>query len=170
MVEVGRSMRQVAAIFGCIPMTIHNLMQRYQNHGSVNDRPRPGQPRVTTPQQDRQIRLAHLRNRFRPATVTAQTTPGRNNPWISVSTVRRRLHRSGLYARTLLWGQVEEIDLIGAGGMFIGVNGVGTQYFLPMNHDFVSQVLMVEKEYGEDAMSVMLRHASDNTIDGVGRL
>jgi hypothetical protein len=41
---------------------------------NVSDRPRPGQPRVTTDQQDRHIRLQQLRNRFKTAASTARET------------------------------------------------------------------------------------------------
>jgi hypothetical protein len=64
----------------------------------VSDRPRPGQPRVTTDHQDRHIRLQHLHNRFKIAASTARETPGRHNPRIN-STVRRRLRENDLRAR-----------------------------------------------------------------------
>jgi hypothetical protein len=69
--------------------------------GNVSDRPRPGQPRVTTDQQDRHIRLQHLRSRFKTAASTARETPGRHNPRIRSATVRRRLRENGLRARRL---------------------------------------------------------------------
>ena len=65
----------------------------------MSDRPRPGQPRVTTNQQDRHIRLQHLRNRFKTVASTARETPGRHNPRISSATVLRRLLENGLRAR-----------------------------------------------------------------------
>ncbi|KAF5907804.1 Transposable element Tc1 transposase [Clarias magur] len=84
---------------GCSQPTIRNLVQRHTATGSVDDRPRPGRERVTTPQQDRYIQLQHLRDHFRPASRTARETPGRNNPRISSPTVRRRLRDINLQAR-----------------------------------------------------------------------
>jgi hypothetical protein len=65
----------------------------------VSNRPRPGQPRVTTDQQVSHIRLQHLRNRFKTAVSTARESPGRHNPRISSATVRHRLRENGLRAR-----------------------------------------------------------------------
>ena len=62
------------------------LQRRLRQSGTISDRPR----------EDRMIRLAHLRNRFLPATVTATTIPRRP---ISPRTVRRRLRQFGLRAR-----------------------------------------------------------------------
>ena len=89
----------VAANFGVDARTISRLVSRYRQTNSVNDRPRSGRPRVTTANQDRQIRLTHLRQRFRPATLTAHMTPGRHNPRINRSTVRRRLRAANLRSR-----------------------------------------------------------------------
>ena len=58
--------------FGCSCQTIHNLNTRFAINGSVRDRLHPGQRRVTSQQDDRYITLMHLRNRFLPATATAQ--------------------------------------------------------------------------------------------------
>ena len=64
MLDGGMSCRQVARHFGCSPSTITRLLQRHRETGSVNDRPRSGSERVTTPDQDRYIVLQHLRDRF----------------------------------------------------------------------------------------------------------
>ena len=51
----------------------------------MHDRPRPGWPRATTQRDDRAIVLTHLRDRFRPATVTAPTFN------VTAQTIRNRL-------------------------------------------------------------------------------
>ena len=56
--------------------------------------------------QDRQIRLANLRDRFKTATSTARETPGRYKQRISGQTVRRRLKQSRLTARRPYRGPV----------------------------------------------------------------
>jgi hypothetical protein len=57
--------------------------------------------RVTTPRQDRNIHLAHLRNRHVTATEPALTTVGNHNRYIHPKTVRNRLREFGLRARRL---------------------------------------------------------------------
>ncbi len=74
--------------------TIECLVRRLRDTGRIADR-----PRVTTPRQDRAIRLAHLRNRHVTATETALTTVGNHNRHIHPKTVRNRLHEFGLRAR-----------------------------------------------------------------------
>ena len=106
MLRAGLSTRNVANHFNCHHSTIVRLNQRFQATNSVSDRQRPGAPRVTTPQEDRFIRLQHLRNRFRTATQTANETPGRNRQRISDQTVRRRLRENGLNARRPYKGPV----------------------------------------------------------------
>lgn len=99
MLQCGRRPAEVARHFNVSHTTILRLRQRCQETGVTRDRPRSGRPRVTTPAQDRHIRLVHLRNRRRLATRTAAETPGRNNPRISAQTVRNRLRSFGLRAR-----------------------------------------------------------------------
>ncbi len=48
MVDAGQNYSAVARFFNCSQPTIRNLIQRYQQTGSANDRPRPGAERVTT--------------------------------------------------------------------------------------------------------------------------
>ena len=78
---------------------VRRLVTRLRETGSTLDRPRSGRPRVTSPQEDRFIRLSHLRHRFQPANLTAATLPGRQGNRISAQTVRRRLHAHGLRSR-----------------------------------------------------------------------
>ncbi len=106
MVDGHMTYSAVAQIFGCTRRTIMNLVQRHEQTGTVDDRPRPGAERVTTPEQDRYIRLQHLRNRFRTATQTAQETAGIHNPRISVSTVSRRLYDARLRSRRPVRGNM----------------------------------------------------------------
>jgi len=97
--EGGVPITQIAQRMGCTRRTIQRLIERQQETGSVDDRPRPGRERVTTPGQDRHIRLMHLRDRFRTAAQTARETQGVNHRPVSSSTVERRLRSSGLTAR-----------------------------------------------------------------------
>jgi transposase len=95
----GEDQIAVAGRFNVSQSTISRLRRRLLTTGSVKDRPRSGRPRVTTPRQDREIRLLHLRNRFRTAVETAVHVRGRHNARISEKTVRNRLKAAGLKAR-----------------------------------------------------------------------
>lgn len=98
MVMAGVSLARVARRFGVHRSTVQRLQMRVQQTGSTRDRPRSGQPRVTTPAQDRHIRTIHLRDRFRVPAETAAETVGRNRPRISYRTVSRRLRERGIRA------------------------------------------------------------------------
>ena len=87
--------------------------------------PRP--ERMTTRNQDRQIKLAHLRNRFKTLTSTARETPGRHKQRISGQTVQRRLKESLRSARRSYRGPVltcrqgcSEQEVICNGIVYIG--------------------------------------------------
>ena len=73
-VEGGLSFCEVARRMGCSHQTIMKLVERNDTIGSVSDRQRPGGQKVTSQQQDWNIVLSHLRNRFRTAVKTAQET------------------------------------------------------------------------------------------------
>ena len=53
MLQAGAMVNDVAQHFGCSRQTIHNLNTRFVIAGSVRDRPRPGERRVTSQQDDR---------------------------------------------------------------------------------------------------------------------
>ena len=106
MLQAGVSLSAAARQFRCNVSTISRLRSRYQATGSAEDRPRRGRQRVTTPAQDMQMVRQHLQDRFRPATRTAAGTPGRNQPRISPSTVRRRLREQNLQCRRPFRGPV----------------------------------------------------------------
>lgn len=98
MLTAGVSTRDIAAQFNCSHSTIVRLNQRVTTTGTGDDRPRTGQPRVTTQHQDQFIRLTHLRDRFQTASNTSLQIQGRRGQ-ISAHTVRRRLHSAGLSNR-----------------------------------------------------------------------
>ena len=98
MLQGGMRTADVARAINCNVCTVRSLRQRYRETGWTADRPRSGRSRVTTPAQDQNIRTAHLRDRYRMATTTAQDTPGTHNPSISAQTVHNRLREAGLRA------------------------------------------------------------------------
>ena len=62
--QAGESQNEVAQILYVNHNTISRLWNRFQQTGSTNDRKRNGRHRITTPGQDRYIRVFHLRNRI----------------------------------------------------------------------------------------------------------
>ena len=74
--------------------------------GSTKDRPRSGQPHVTTRRQDNLIRLCHLRDRYRTAVSTAATVVSRHHRRIHPRTVQRQLKECGIVCRRPCKGQV----------------------------------------------------------------
>ena len=99
MLESGLNQTDVARRLGVHRTTIARLWVRFNTTGSIDDRPRPGQRRATTPGQDRYIRRIHTRERFQFATITARTCtlPGRRR--VSAQTIRNRLRSVRLRAR-----------------------------------------------------------------------
>ena len=89
------SVSDVARFFGTSRKTIHLLQARNNATGSVDDRPRSGRPRVTTGADDRTIRTAHLRDRFRTAAHTARVF----HVPVSRFTVGRRLREHDIHCR-----------------------------------------------------------------------
>uniref|UniRef100_A0A8B9HBQ6 Transposase Tc1-like domain-containing protein n=1 Tax=Astyanax mexicanus TaxID=7994 RepID=A0A8B9HBQ6_ASTMX len=79
---------------------VAKTIKRYNETGTHEDRPRKGRPRVTTASQDEFIRVTSLRNRkLTAAQIRDQlnATQSSTSRPISRTTVRRRLHKSGLY-------------------------------------------------------------------------
>ena len=99
--QAGQRQADVAHALNVSQSTISRLWNRFRQSGSTADAPRSGQPQVTTPAQDRFIRL---RNRFLSAQSTVQALPG--NRRISRQTVRNRIHGAGLRAYRPYQGNV----------------------------------------------------------------
>jgi transposase len=95
--QAGEIQTHVSRVLNVSQSNISRLWDRYQQQGSTHDRPRSGRPRVTTPAQNRHIRLRHLRDRLTTATSTAAAIPGQRR--ISHQTVRNRLLEAGIRTR-----------------------------------------------------------------------
>ena len=78
--------------------TVSSTLKRFASTGSTKERQRTGRPRVTDAQDDHDIQLSHLRDRFQTAVYTSKTFQGINGK-ISRSTVFRRLKAVGIKAR-----------------------------------------------------------------------
>jgi transposase len=99
LLQAGVGQRDVARRLGRRQATINQLWLKFQQTGSVEDRPRQSRGRVTSRRQDTNIRVQHLRNRFRQATKTASTTIGTHGRPVCAETVRRRLKDHGIRCR-----------------------------------------------------------------------
>ena len=64
MLHAGMTARAVARHFNRHESTISRLRNRLRETGRVNDRPRSGRPRKTTPREDRHITTLSRRNRL----------------------------------------------------------------------------------------------------------
>ena len=97
--EGGMGVREVARRLGVAHSTISRLQTRYQQTGSVKDRPRRGRDRITSAQEDRYIVLTSRRNRFLSAPKLARQLYNAQSLRVSKQTVRNRLHAAGLRGR-----------------------------------------------------------------------
>ena len=97
--EMGLSQADAARRLNVSRSVVHRIWNQYQTEASVSRRQVPGRPRVTTLAEDRFIALsARRRRRISVPQLVADhsVASGRR---IYASTVRRRLHNAGLYAR-----------------------------------------------------------------------
>ena len=100
--QAGRPKRDVEAAFGVSVRTVTRTVAKFNDTGTVKDRPRPGQPRVTSRREDAFIALHSRRNRFRSAPAINRELQARHRVGrrrISDQTVRNRLRARGLRAR-----------------------------------------------------------------------
>ena len=117
---------------------------------------------MTNPEQDRYIRLLHLRNRFRPASRTARETPGdiiRGSAVQQLGAVYANV-RSGVDGRfaaifLLRFAVVE--GYCGHNSVLTGFRGVKIPFYSPTNPDFASTALTDGRAFG-------VRSANDTRI------
>ena len=100
--QAGQSQHEVARTLNVNQSTISRLWNRFQQTGSSNDRPRSARLRITTPVQDRYIRVFHLRNRTVSASTTAVGIPELQR--INSQTVRNRLRQHGIRPKRPYYG------------------------------------------------------------------
>ncbi|GFT72733.1 uncharacterized protein TNCV_756261 [Trichonephila clavipes] len=96
--EMGLSQVDAARHLNVSRSVVHRLWNQYQTEASVSRIHVPERPRTTTPEGDSFITLSARRRRISVPQLVADhsVASGRR---ISASTVRRRIHNSGLYAR-----------------------------------------------------------------------
>ena len=135
--QAGETKTHVSRVLNVSQSNISRLWDRYQQQGSIHDCLRSERPRVTTPAQDRHIRLRHLRDRFTTATSTAAAIPGQRR--ISDQTVRNRLREAGIRARrpvkaVVLTRRHVKSDFNGFGHIEYGYSNTREQFGSATNH------------------------------------
>ena len=98
MKDAGLKINEIAMKIGIPRNTVRSTLKRFASTGSTKERQWTGRPRVTDAQDDHDIQLSHLRDRFQTAVYTSKTFQGINGK-ISRSTVFRRLKAVGIKAR-----------------------------------------------------------------------
>lgn len=106
LLEAGISQSEVARRYNVARSTISRLVERVRLTGTVSDRPRTGQPRVTSQRQDNYIRQRHLRDRFATAAATASVIIGNRGRPIHRRTVSRRLKERRIRCRRPYHGPI----------------------------------------------------------------
>lgn len=97
--EAGQRQADVARWLNVDRAVVSRLWSKFQRTQNASRSYSGGRPRVTSARDDRYIRLTGRRNRSATATqVRVEAVAATGRP-ISTSTVRRRLHEGGLYAR-----------------------------------------------------------------------
>lgn len=93
--EAGLSISEIARQMGVSRPTVRLWLERYDTSGSLKDLPRSGRPRVTNAAENERIVRDIAEHPF----TNAVAVRSRLQLDVSVRTVRRRLHESGLHHR-----------------------------------------------------------------------
>ncbi|GBL74437.1 Transposable element Tcb2 transposase [Araneus ventricosus] len=97
--EMGLSQANAARRLNVSRSVVQRLWDQYQSEDSVSRRHVSGRPRVTIPAEDRFLALSARRRRSTTAPQLVADHFVASGRKISATTVRRRLHNAGLYAR-----------------------------------------------------------------------
>lgn len=97
--EAGQRQTDVARWLNVSPSVVHRLWRQFQTTDSASRRFSQGRPTATTSADDRYLTLCARRNRTATPTQLLSSLAAATGRLVSTSTVRRRLHGGGLYAR-----------------------------------------------------------------------
>lgn len=104
LVEVGWSFRRIGQRFNVAHTTVSRVIQRYREAGNHVRRPGQGRNRITTPINDRYLRLSTLRQRFVTARSLQMQLREVSGLQISGETIRQRLRAFNLRPRVAARG------------------------------------------------------------------
>lgn len=99
LLDEGRSMRYVANLLGVNHSTVGRIIRRFRETGSHARKRGQGRKRVTSPRDERFLRVQVLRNRKCTSRELSNELEAARNVRISALTVRRRLKEAGLASR-----------------------------------------------------------------------
>lgn len=97
--EAGHSKHYIHRLLQIPRSSIVRIVQRYEEAGTVERRPRSGRPRVLNEREDRYVVQYARRHRHDPAPALRNHFQRTFRRVLSTSTVRRRLHRANLHSR-----------------------------------------------------------------------
>jgi transposase len=97
--EAGQSQAEVARWLNVSRSVVPRLWNQFQQSQTASRRYSPGRPRITSARDDRYLRISALRNMRDTPTQLRYALSSSTGTLVSASTVRRRLHEGGLYAR-----------------------------------------------------------------------
>ena len=100
MLEIGFSLREIAAKVGCKShTTILRLKEKYKETGKVENKPGSGRPRKLNERDERALIRRLTTKECSNAVQLQKSLKTSNNVEVSTNTVRRALKRNGLVAR-----------------------------------------------------------------------
>lgn len=100
MSKCGLDNYEIADAFNCTTKSVRELKKKVEIHNTVEDLPRSGRPKLTTPREDRAIKFKSLQDRKCTAKAMAiKQCPTFTKNKVSVRLVRDRLKKAGLPAR-----------------------------------------------------------------------
>ncbi|KAJ4444631.1 hypothetical protein ANN_06427 [Periplaneta americana] len=99
LLSASHTQQDVADRLNVAQSSVSKVSRMYRESGNVNDRPRSGRPRVTTPRQDRYLQVSALRRPTSTASALRYDLSRETGVHIADQTVRRRLHEVGLHSR-----------------------------------------------------------------------
>ena len=97
--EAGQRQADVARWLNVDRSVVSRLWQQFQTTQSASRRYSQGRPRATTVSEDRYVRLSARRSRTSTPTQLRAVLAAATGTQVSSTTIRRRLHEGGLYAR-----------------------------------------------------------------------
>ena len=87
--------RAISTFIGASISTINNIIKRYKETGSIEDRYRPGRPRISSPRDDRELVRIVSKNRRLSSQNLSHLWKLSNEKTAPSSTVRKRLQEQG---------------------------------------------------------------------------
>jgi len=170
MLHAGMTARAVARHFNRHESTISRFRNRLRETERVNDRPRLGRPRKTTPREDRHITTLSRRNRFMSGGKIARDLMNTTGTRLCLRTVKNRLRAARLkvcrpYVGIPLTHRHRQERLQWGRGIVHGHADNGTMCYLPTNRGLMYPSRMAGFKFGVDEVEGSTQATLSNEID-----